>query len=93
MDLYQASPEAIVRSKKIFENIYSQLNKESKNFKSSSIEKNLKSRDLRVPLDWLTLALLVHRSSLVKEKVAIPLTDSDESLYRLYLADMGMFTY
>ena len=40
--LYQASPESIVRSKKIFENIYTQLNKESKNFKASLIEKNLK---------------------------------------------------
>lgn len=93
MELYQASPESIVRSKKIFENIYMQLNKESKNFKSSLIEKNLKNRDLRAPIDWLTLAFLVNKASLVKEKVTIPLIDSNESLYRLYLSDMGMFTY
>lgn len=93
MELYQASPESIVRSKKVFENIYTQLNKESKNFKSSLIEKNIKNRDLRSPIDWLSLAFLVHKSSLVKENVSIPLIDSDESLYRLYLADMGMFSY
>ena len=91
--LYQASPESIVRSKKIFENIYTQLNKESKNFKASLIEKNLKSRDLITPIDWLSLAFIVYKSSLVKENVTIPLIDSNESLYRLYLADMGLFTY
>lgn len=93
MELYQASAESIVRSKKIFENIFTQLNKESKNFKSSLIEKKLKSRDLRSPIDWLSLAFIVNKSSLVKENVTIPLIDSDESLYRLYLSDMGLFTY
>lgn len=93
MELYQASPESIVRSKKVFENIFTQLNKESKNFKSSLIEKKLKNRDLRSPIDWLSFAFLVHKSSLVKENISIPLIDSDESLYRLYLADMGMFSY
>ncbi len=93
MELYQASPEAIVRSKKIFESVYSQLNKESKNFKPSSIGKNWKNRDVRTPIDWLSLAFLVNKSSLVKEKVSTPLIESDESLYRLYLSDMGVFTY
>ncbi len=93
MELYQASPESIVRSKKIFENIFSQLNKETKNFKTSLIEKNLKNRDLIIPIDWLSLAFIVYKSSLVKENVTIPLIGSNESLYRLYLSDMGLFTY
>ncbi len=93
MDLYQASPESIIRSKKIFENIYGQLNKESKNFKSSLVEKNLRTRDLMSPIDWLSFAYIVNKSSLVKEKVTIPLIDSNESLYRLYLSDIGMFSY
>ena len=93
MDLYQASPESIVRSKKVFECIYQQLNKESKNFKSSLIEKNLKNRDLRTPIDWLSLAFLINKSELVKENATIPLNNSNESLYRLYLSDMGLFAY
>ena len=93
MDLYQASPESIVRSKKIFENIYTQLNKESKNFKVSLIEKDAKSRNMRSPIDWLELAYLINKASLVKENVTIPLIDSDESLYRLYLSDIGIFSY
>lgn len=75
MELYQASPESIVRSKKIFENIYTQLNKKSKNYKPSLIGENLKSRDFRTPIDWLSLAFLVNKSSLVKERVSIPLVE------------------
>lgn len=93
MELYQASPESIIRAKKIFENIYTQLNKESKNFKSSLIENGAKGRDLRTPIDWLSLAYLINKSMLVKETVTIPLIDSDETLYRLYLSDIGMFSY
>ena len=93
MSLYQASPESVVRSKKVFENIYAQLNKESKNFSPSLIESKLKNRDFLNPIDWLSLAFIVYKSSLVKETVSLPLIDSNESLYRLYLADMGMFSY
>ncbi len=93
MELYQASPESIVRAKSIFENIFNQLNKESKNFKVSMIENGSRTRDMRSPIDWLTLAYLVNRASLIKETVTIPLIDSNESLYRLYLSDMGMFSY
>jgi len=93
MDLYQASPEAIVRSKKVFQTIYNQLNKESKNFKSTLVEKGAKGRDMESPIDWLILSNLVVKSSLVKEKVTIPLINSDESLFRLYLSDIGMFSY
>ncbi len=93
MQLYQASPESIIRTKKVFENIYSQLNKENKNFKVSFIVPNSKNRDMQAPIDWLTFSFLVHKASLVKETITLPLIDSNESLYRLYLADIGMFSY
>lgn len=93
MTLCQASPESVVRAKKIFEGIYAELNKESKNFKPSLIEEGAKNRDMRSPIDWLSLAFLVYKSSLVKEKVTVPLIESNESLFRLYLSDIGMFSY
>lgn len=93
MDLYQASPESIVRAKKIFENIFSQLNKESKNFKSSLIESGSKNRVMTNPIDWLTLAFIVNKSYLIKEIVTLPLIENNDSLFRLYLADIGMFSY
>lgn len=93
MDLYQASSESIIRSKKVFESIYAQLNKESKNFSPSLIDKKYKNRDLMSPIDWLITTHLVLKSSLLKEKISLPLIESNESLYRLYLADIGMFSY
>lgn len=93
MDLYQASSESILRSRLIFRNIYAQLNKENKNFKCTLIDEKLKNRDLITPIEWLVTANVVNRSFLLKERVTSPLIESEESLYRLYLSDMGLFTY
>ena len=93
MDLYQASPESIIRSRLIYKDIYRQLNKENKNFKFSLTEEGAKNRDMVNPIGWLITAQVVNQSCLLKEKVTIPLIKSDESLMRLYLADMGLFTY
>lgn len=93
MQLYQASTESIVRSRMIFNNIYSQLNKESKNFSSGMIEKGKKTRDFRSPLEWLVLSHLINESKQVKERVAVPLTEENENYFRLYLSDVGIFSY
>lgn len=93
MELYQASNESIRRTRRIFTNIYTELNKESKNFKASLIEKNLRIRDLKSPLDWLLFCHIVYKSSLIKEHITIPLGEYNESLFRLYLVDMGLFNY
>lgn len=93
MSLYQASPESVIRSKAIFENIYAQLNKENKNFKCSVIEKNTRTRDFVAPIDWLTTANIVLRSYNLKEVISTPLINSNDSLFRLYLADTGLYAY
>ncbi len=91
MELYQASEESIIRSKAIFESIYSQLEKESKNFKGSFVEKGLRNRDIRSPKDYLTLANIVYESKQIKEHVSFPLKEENENDYRLYLLDNGLF--
>ena len=93
MELYQASGESIIRSRIIFNNIFSQLNKENKNFSPSCVDKKLRTRDIRTPLDWLTLAHIVNKCSLLKEKVSIPMIEDEAEAYRLYLSDIGMFSY
>lgn len=93
MELYQASKESILKSRSIFNNIYTQLNKENKNFKPSLINKNYKSRDIFTPIEWLETANIINKSSLLKERVAYPLIAKETSSYRLYLADMGIFTF
>ena len=93
MELYQASSESIIRTKAIFEIIYTELNKESKNFKSSFVAKGLKTRDIRSPKDWLTLANIVYESKQIKEHVSYPLVEDNENAFRLYLLDNGLFSF
>ena len=93
MDLYQASPESIIRSRAVFRDIYKQLNKENKNFKYSLTEENAKGRDMMNPIAWLVEARIVNQSFQLKEKVTLPLVKEEDSLMRLYPADMGLFTY
>ena len=93
MDLYQASRESIIRSRLIFKDIYKQLNKENKNFKFSLTKEGAKNRDMVNPIGWLSEAKVVNQSFLLKERVTSPLIKEEDSLTRLYLSDMGMFTY
>jgi predicted AAA+ superfamily ATPase len=93
MQLYQASSEAILRSHALFQNIYKELNKESKNFSPGLIERNSKTRDFATSIQWLTLAHIVNQSFQLKEHVTMPLIPDDLNSFRLYLADIGMFSY
>lgn len=93
MELYQASREAILRSRALFGNIYKELNKESKNFSPGLIEEKSKTRDFATAIDWLTTAHIVNKSYQLKEHVTMPLIQDNENNFRLYLADIGMFSY
>ena len=93
MDLYQASREAILRSRTLFSNIYRELNKESKNFSPGLIEDKSKTRDFASSIEWLTMAHVVNQSYQLKEHVTMPLMKDDDSSFRLFLGDIGMFSY
>lgn len=93
MDLYQASREAILRSRTLFSNIYRELNKESKNFSPGLIEDKSKTRDFVTSIEWLTMAHIVNQSFQLKEHITMPLMKDDDSSFRLFLGDIGMFSY
>ena len=93
MELYQASQEAVLRSRALFANIYKELNKESKNFAPGLIEKNSRTRDFVTSIQWLTMAHIVNQSFQLKEHVTMPLINDDDSSFRLFLGDIGMFSY
>lgn len=93
MELYQASHEAILRSRALFQNIYRELNKESKNFSPGLIEEKSKTRDYATSIQWLTMAHVVNQSFQLKEHITIPLMPDSESSFRLFLGDIGMFSY
>lgn len=93
MELYQASQEAILRSRTLFSNIYKELNKESKNFSPGLIEEKSKTRDFATSIQWLTMAHIVNQSFQLKEHITMPLMPDNESNFRLFLGDIGMFSY
>lgn len=93
MDLYQASREAVLRSRSLFTNIYRELNRESKNFSPGLIEKNTKTRDFASAIQWLTMAHVVNQSFQLKEHITTPLMPDSEGSFRLFLGDIGMFSY
>lgn len=93
MDLYQASQEAVLRSRVLFQNIYKELNKESKNFSPGLIEEKSKTRDFATSIQWLTLAHVVNQSFQLKEHITTPLMPDNDSNFRLFLGDIGMFSY
>ena len=93
MELYQASQEAVLRSRVLFQNIYRELNKESKNFSPGLIEEKSKTRDFATSIQWLTMAHIVNQSFQLKEHVTMPLMPDNESSFRLFLGDIGMFSY
>lgn len=93
MDLYQASQEAVLRSRALFQNIYRELNKESKNFSPGLIEEKSKTRDYATSIQWLTMAHVVNQSFQLKEHITTPLMPDSESNFRLFLGDIGMFSY
>lgn len=93
MELYQASQEAALRSRALFGNIYRELNKESKNFSPGLIEEKSRTRDYATAIQWLTMAHVVNRSFQTKEHITMPLMPDGESKFRLFLGDIGMFSY
>lgn len=93
MELYQASREAVLRSRVLFQNIYKELNKESKNFSPGLIEEKSKTRDFATSIQWLTLAHVVNQSFQLKEHITMPLMPDNESNFRLFLGDIGMFSH
>ena len=93
MELYQASQEAILRSRVLFQNIYKELQKESKNFSPGLIEEKSKIRDFATSIQWLTMAHVVNQSFQLKEHITMPLMPDNESNFRLFLGDIGMFSY
>lgn len=91
MDTYNISNENVLKTRAVYKNIYSQLNKENKNFKISYVEKGKSNRDYFNAYQWLILSNVVYKSSKLKEKVPLPLVEDNNSLFRMYLSDVGLF--
>lgn len=93
MELYQASREAVLRSRALFTNIYKELDKESRNFSPGLIEEKSKTRDFSSSIEWLSMAHVINQSFQLKEHLTRPLMPDNSTSFRLFLGDIGMFSY
>ncbi|MBQ3643894.1 MAG: ATP-binding protein [Candidatus Riflebacteria bacterium] len=93
MDTYNISNETILKTRNVYKNIFFQLNKENKNFKISVLEKGKSNRDYFNAYQWLELANVIYRSKIKTGKVSLPLIEETNGLFRMYLADEGMFAF
>lgn len=93
MDSYNISTETILKTRNVYKNIFSQLNKENKNFKVTLIEQGKSNRDYFNAYQWLELSHIIYRCNNLKGHITLPLQEESSGLFRLYLADEGIFTY
>ncbi len=95
MDQYNVSQETILKTRNVYKNVFSQLNKENHNFKISHIEKGKSNRDYFNAYQWLEMSKVVYRCTKKEGKVSLPLmvNEEDSGSFRIYLADSGLFTY
>lgn len=94
MSQYNISNETILKTRKIYNNVFLELNKENnKNFKISNIDKGKSNRDYMSAYEWLSLARLIHICKKIDGTVRVPLIESSNSVFRIYLSDIGLFNY
>lgn len=93
MDTYNVSNETILKTRNVYKNIFSQLNKENKNFKITLLDKGKSNRDYFSAYEWLELAHVVYRCHNLRGHITLPFQEESPGLFRLYLADEGIFTF
>lgn len=94
MSQYNVSNEMILKTRKIYNNVFLELNKENnKNFKIGNIDKGKSNRDYMSAYEWLSLARLIHICKKIDGTVRVPLIESSNSVFRIYLSDAGLFNY
>ena len=93
MSQYNVSNDTLLKTRNVYNNIFNQLNKENKNFKVTMIESGKSNRDYFNAYEWLLMSKVVYKSSKLEGNIKLPLTrEEGKGLFRLYLADEGLFT-
>ena len=93
MKKYITNLNEALKIEKVYNSIPKQISNESKKFQFSKIEKNAKSRDYELPLDWLDAASLVlasYRVSLPEKPLA---AYKEDDTFKLFINDIGLLNY
>lgn len=92
-DLFNVGAETIIKTRKLFENIYIEINRPHSDFRPSLFDENSKTRDYVTPMSLLELGGIIHINKCLKEHITLPLREDMGSNYRLYMLDPGFLAY
>ena len=91
--LYDAPMDTLLRTRKLFESLYIEINRPLSEFRPSVFDPGKKVRDYFLPVNLLKLGEVVYQAKRTKEHVSIPLKEDNDSDYRLYCLDTGFLAY
>ena len=91
MNSHVANPSETLKIRKIYNSLASQLQNASKKFQYSVVDKDAKSRDYSLPLDWLIESNMIQICKCVKRPEKPLLGFVDESTFKIYYSDVGIF--
>ena len=93
MKKYVTNLNEALKIEKVYNSIPKQIANASKKFQFSKIDKNAKSRDYELPLDWLEAASLIiasYRVSLPEKPLA---AYKENDMFKLFINDVGLLNY
>lgn len=93
IDLYDVPTGMALRTRKLFSNLFMEINRPHADFKPSLFDEGKKVRDYATPMNLLVLAEVVHLCKKTKERVSLPLREDEGSNYRIYMLDTGFLAY
>ena len=93
IDLYEVTTETALKTRKLFSNLYIEINRPLAEFRPSLFDVGKKTRDYINSMQLLELAGVIYVNKRLKEHITLPLKEDNESNYRLYFFDTGFLAY
>ena len=93
IDLYDVSTETVLRTRKLFQNVFIEINRPHADFRPSLFDEGAKTRDYVNAMGLLELGGAIHVNKCLKEHITLPLREEKGSNYRIYFLDPGFLAY
>ena len=93
IDLYDIPAEMALKTRKLFSNLYLEINRPHSDFRPSLFDDGKRVRDYMTPMSLLSLAEVVYLAKKTKERVTLPFKEDDGGNYRIYCLDTGFLAY
>ena len=93
IDLYDLPTESTLKARKLFKNIYVEINRPQSDFRPSIFDEGKKTRDYLTQMELLELAGIIYRNKRLKEHITLPVKEADGANYRIYFHDLGFLAY